>query len=46
MDLLMPVGHPLFLFSVDGHNGLSAVRQLLLMKYPLKSFDEDETLVD
>ena len=55
MDIgyLMPVGHPLFLFSVgerttyasdvNEHIGLSTVRRLGNKKYPSKWFDGDET---
>ena len=39
----MPEGHPLFLFSVDGRNGLCAVRQFPCNKLSLKLTEVDQT---
>ena len=45
-SLLMPEGHTLFLFSVDGHNGLSAVHRLIIRKYRINLSKEVKTLVE
>ena len=45
-NFLMPEGHPLFLFSVDGRTWLCAVRGFSTNKWSYLLMDWDETRVD